>query len=272
MPKPKDSTALYEVIRKTDTSARLAETRSYEPKPELARQESPPVEAEELGTDEEAGADEVTGTDLPAPLLELAGGQVRLALTELGAVIAIALIGLLLLAGYVAGLKVGERRGHDAGYAAGQRALESDSMDEIRAARGKPPAGGLFEDIGISPVGQPEATPDASAPVSGEAASGWIRGYTYVVVQDFRADAAADVQRAKEYLLDNGVETAVIELGGDWKYRLITTQGFNWDDPVQRRLAEDCLARVRELGKAFFDAGGRYRLEGYFRKLTADTW
>ena len=88
----------------------------------------------------------------------------------------------------------------------------------------------------------------------------------------FRTDAGDDVDRARRFLADNGIETVVLELTGDWKYRLVTTQGYNRDDPLQRDLAAKYLVRTRRLGKMFFEGGGRYRLEGYFKKLTGDRW
>lgn len=99
----------------------------------------------------------------------------------------------------------------------------------------------------------------------------WISGYTYIVVQDFKADALADAKAAGRYLLDHGIETAIVQRGNEY-ISLVTLQGFNRDDPVQDKLAKDLLGRIRAAGRTYFEAGGRVRLEGYLKKLTKPSW
>jgi len=192
-------------------------------------------------------------------------------------------VGLVLVASYTAGLYLGRQRGEQDGFAAGRKSVEAIVTNEIEQARAQRPTEGIFDGVGTSPVGRsgPDAglertvgdggstSPEMS---EGSSAAAWVRGYTYIVVQDFKSDALADAHKAARYLADNGVDTAIVELDGDWKYRLITLQGFNRDEAVQRNLAEEYLERVRTLGQNYFAAGGRYRLEGYFKKLAADTW
>ena len=210
------------------------------------------------------------------PLFEVAGGRIRLALTSQAMAVAVFGLGLLALAAYSVGLSVGRSRGVNEGYEAGQASAQAEAMDSIQEARAQQPTERLFEGVGISPVAAargPELTGDTPKPATPPAgATSWVRGYTYVVVQDFKADARDDVDRARRFLADNGIETAVLELTGDWKYRLVTTQGYNRDDPLQRDLADDYLARTRRQGQTFFEGGGRYRLEGYFKKLTGERW
>jgi hypothetical protein len=213
---------------------------------------------------------------LPQPVFQVVDGRVRLALTPVATAVAIFALACLMVVAYGAGTRVGQRRGHEAGFAEGREYTNSATLDEIQAARMKPPADGLFEGVGVAPVRRVETPPETTSrggkPQQGAPASGWVTGYTYIVVQDFRAGDAAVMEHARQYLLDNGVETAVIDLDGGYVGRLITAQGFNREDPVQKQLCEDFWARVRRLGQAFFDEGGKYRLEGYLKTRKAETW
>lgn len=281
MPKPKDGLALFEIMRSSEPRGKNKES---DPPGQRAREPAPsgPPAAERQPstvtgsvTAAPAGHDRPAGDVSPQPWFKVAGGQVRFALTSQAMAVAIFGLALLVLAAYALGLSVGRDRGEKAGYQAAQLDTQAAVMDDIQAARAEPPAQTLFNGVGSSPIVYQGTEPDEPAadrqPATPDGAA-WVRGYTYVVVQDFRADAWADVERAQQYLLDNGIETAVVELEGDWRYRLIAAQGFNRDDLVQRKLADDFLARTREIGETYFRAGGRYRLEGYFKKLTADHW
>ncbi|MCP4246106.1 MAG: hypothetical protein GY778_03565 [bacterium] len=279
MPKPKDGPALFEIMRKMGPDR--AEAPAEEPVSAPAmpakppRTEARPAEARPEIPDR-SSADQGDSEGPAPPLYEVAGGRIRLALTSQAMAVAVFGLGLLLLAAYTVGLSVGRNRGEAEGYEAGQAAAQADAMDSIQEARAQQPTKRLFEGVGISPVatnrGPEAAAESASATSPAGGVTSWVRGYTYVVVQDFQADARDDVDRAQRFLADNGIDTAVVELTGNWKYRLVTTQGFNWDDPLQRDLANDYLARTRRLGQTFFEAGGRYRLKGYFKKLKGERW
>lgn len=281
MPKPKDGAALFEIMRKMEPDGKDTGAGERSGVFEGATAPAPlrPRGAERTGPQGPADRDRAAAREdgtADVPVFEMAGGRVRLALTSRATAVVVFALGLLLVAAYSTGLTVGRRRGQTVGYQAGLASAQASAMDEIQTARAQRPAQGLFEGIGADPV-QPAGIAPPEGPrepkaIRSRPEEAWVRGYTYVAVQDFRADAQADVERARRYLLDNGIETAVVELEGDWKYCLVTTQGFNRDDPVQRALADEHLATIRKLGQAYFEAGGRYRLEGYFKKLTAETW
>jgi hypothetical protein len=141
---------------------------------------------------------------------------------------------------------------------------------------------GLFAGVGESPV-QPatelEARPgerrQGSLPLTSVRAAGgttrWVKGNTYVVVQSFRGDARQDASRAKEFLAQHGIGAELVG-GNDRGYRLIATTGFNFEDETQKKLAEQFLQKIRNVGRAYFQSGGRYKLEGYFATQTSDTW
>ena len=273
MPKPKDGPALFELMRATvpEAEAKGPDARQDEvpaaPKaPPKAVDRKPPAAPEPVA---EPSPPETPPVD-SRPVFEVVGGQVRLALTSQWVAVAIFCLGLLLLAAYRIGLGVGL----DEGKRVGHQAAQARVRDDIQAARAKPPTEGLFQGVGPSPVVRPTAPAPAESDERPAVEDGpsWVTGYTYVAVQDFRADAGADVQRARQYLAENGVETVVVEMDGDWKYRLITVEGFNRSDPVQRKLADEFLTSVRALGQEYFKQGGRYRLEGYFITLTGETW
>ncbi|HUU84253.1 MAG TPA: hypothetical protein VM243_12185 [Phycisphaerae bacterium] len=282
MPKPKDGPALFEIMRSPGFQDKAKDSR-----PPDKESGSPVPGGQPAGSRKGLGAtgrgsaaqptaDPATGEDRPRPWFEITGGQVRLSFTSQAMAVAIFGLALLLVAAYAAGLRVGTARGERRGYQAARLDTQAAVMDDIKAARAQPPAENLFEGLGDSPIvrrGGESFDPGVTDDEPGtDNDAVWVRGYNYVVVQDFRPDAAADVEKARRYLADSGIETAVVELKGDWRYRLIATQGFNLGDPVQERLANDYLARIREFGKAYLEAGGRYRLEGYFKKLTADDW
>jgi len=267
MPKPKDGPALFELIHDTDPGQKRGESKEAEDTAGAARAERP---AEKIppAADRQTERPRAAGEAATLPLFEIVGGRLRVALTSRGMALLVFGLGVVLLVAYRLGLSAGLEQGKQVGY-------EAAVKDDIQAARAEPPASGLFEGVGQPPF--VHSTPPADAGPAADAAptgahTNWVTGYTYLAVQDFRADAWADVQAAQNYLRDNGVETVVVERDDEWKYQLVTTQGFNRDDPVQRRLADEFRSRVHKLGEAFFEAGGRYRLEGYFKKLTGQTW
>ncbi|MFQ5490608.1 MAG: hypothetical protein ACE5GE_07795 [Phycisphaerae bacterium] len=287
MGKSKHGTALYEVLRKDNLSDQQAWVRAPEQFEEPLEPRAEPSEEAPAPTVEPVL--EVSPPSPPPvmpvatpdvgpgePIWRIAEGRMHLALSSRGLGLAIFGLGCLLLIAYAVGQRSGQKRGLAQGFLNGKQATQAAAVDEIGQARAQPATQGIFDGVGDSPV-QPVDPQPASAvrradPMDPPAGPRWVKGYTYVVVQDFRADAREDARHAQQYLADSGLETAVVELSGDWKYRLVTTQGFNRDDPVQRKLADEYLSRVRSLGQTYFKAGGRYRLEGYFKKLTAPSW
>ena len=190
----------------------------------------------------------------------------------------------LLLAGvvYVSGQWVGRQSGFADGVADGRRqaqlSLQRTAESEIEKARNSAPVADLFAGIGRSPVSR-EASPApvslaatrVSEPASQPARTDWIKGYTYVVVQTFKGDARQDAVQAQDFLAQHGIETEVFGSTGRG-YRLIATKGFNRKDATQKKLADRFVNKIRNIGSAYFEAGGRYKLEGYFATRTADAW
>jgi hypothetical protein len=279
-----------------------AEPLFREPTPAPPAREPPPCEPEEIRADE--AAPRVREPDAEAPESEPAietesggvridGGVIRITLTSTRA--AVALFGVVVLLAVTAwiGYGVGHSAGQQEGFVAGRQSLEAEVADDIQTARMQPVTEGLFDQIGPSPLvpagggeeAQPAAaraaggetgkpTPVAAAPTSLDSAEpgGWIKGHTYVCVQEFEPGALGDARRAQEFLRQNRIETALVNRAGTRNYWLVTRQGFDCNDPSQKQLAEDYRERIRQLGERYFRSGGRYRLEGYLAKLTRDTW
>jgi hypothetical protein len=224
-------------------------------------------------------ADGVTATALqviepgPAGLSAFAvqGERLYLSLTSVSAAgVAFVLLAVVAL-GIGLGFRQGRARGLVEGFAAGRASYLADTTSEIEAARQQSPAtylvGGLLDVA--QPVGGSDARAQQPGETGGDRADRWIDGYTYVVAQEFSSKNAADVEQARRFLADHGVETLAQPLASGG-VRLITTQGFDRKDPAQRKLADQLLEKVRAIGAQYFASGGRYKLEGYFKTLAGD--
>lgn len=276
-----------------------AEPLFREPTPAPPASEPAPREEEEIAADEPAPIVPEPAAEAPEsePVIEtepgvvrIDGGVIRIALTStLAAVGLFGLAALMVVTAWV-GYGLGHRAGKQKGFVAGRRSVEAEVEDEIQAARMQPVTEGLFDRIGPSPLipaggGEepqtaaaaaggsepPKPAPVKEAPAPPEP-SGWIKGHTYVCVQEFERDALEDARRAQEFLRQNRIETAIVDRAGTRNYWLLTRQGFDCDDPSQKKLAEDYRDRIRRLGESYFKSGGRYRLEGYLAKRTRDSW
>jgi hypothetical protein len=239
-----------------------------EPVPQAA---TPPAGAVDKGASDER-------------IIVIDGRVVRLALTSTTAAIVIFVLVAAVVAAFWTGRSAGLSTGREQGYEKAQQDLEAEGIDAIELARRGPPETGLFEGIGESPIGTGAAAEDPD-PVEDEearrpespaprapATTEWVKGLTYVVVQEFHRTAGDDARRAQAYLAKNNIDTALIELSTEWGYRLITRKGFDWDSQSGRRECDQFLKRLRQIGKAYWNSGGGYKLEGYPKKLTNDHW
>lgn len=203
------------------------------------------------------------------PLMEFDDECVHLSLTSVRAAVAVFVLLVGLLGVYELGRTNGRVSGFGDGHRAGRASFEADATSEVEAARHRPPASHLVEGLLQSDPGSTEAqAPDNS---TRENAASWVQGHTYVVAQEFAPHAHADVEQARAFLRSKGIDTTAIALDTDW-FQLITTQGFDRSDPVQRDLADRLLAKVHEAGIAYYADGGGYKLEGYFKTLRKQSW
>ena len=212
--------------------------------------------------------------------LELDGDRVLVSLTSATGAAAVFAAAVVFIVIYGWGYSRGEDSGVRAGYAAGRASYATGTASEIEAARSTPPVtylvGGLLEETGGAGLSTSDAT-GAEAATGGDARSiepaavEWIRGYTYVVAQEFSAGHANDAGRAREFLAEGGIETATVRLPGGG-VQLITAQGYDRSDPTQKRMADLLLEKVRTVGTRYYSAGGGYKFDGYFKTLKRDNW
>ena len=287
MAKSKHRPALFELLKSTDGEGTVGRAA-----PEAAERGQPPTEVAPtsavasrapVGTATAPGSGEAARLregSAREQICEVESQRIRFSLTQGTATIAVAAVVLVLAGvGYV-GYCVGEERGKEKG----RLAIQEPVLDDIEQARQALVTRNLFNGIGDDPT---VAVGDLTAETSARGAASpvpeaydtpevpWVPGHNYLVVQDFRNDARGDAVRARDFLVENGVQAAILELerSGPYGHRLITVTGFNLDDPVQKRLADEYVEKVRRIGRAYSESGGRYDFQSaYFKKLTGNHW
>lgn len=292
MTRPKSAPALFEVLDKAQRRdgpklkmppwLSRKRRRSAEPPKlfDLERREEPAAGKQAAPAFEKAAAPAEVGGS--TRFFEYDGRLIRLRFTSFSAAIAIGSVMLLAIAAYKLGSNTGFNRGQRSGFVAGQQAYLAETYDEIQAARSRPPQPELIQSLQPGADEQPAEPQPAMASVetgshepapreTGSRAPTWVQGNTYVVVQNFSAAREEDVLRSQAFLAQHGVETAIIQRDSG-RTQLVTVQGFNRRDEAQNRLANELLERVRQVGKLYWEAGGRYKFEGYFKLRKGDTW
>ncbi len=274
MPRPKRGPALIELIHARGATSVPAWLRSGESdNPETGKDPTdtagvrPPAPSFATPTG--------SGT---VPTAAIHGERIVFSLSSASAgVVAFVLI-VLIGAGFVVGHRIGKGQGQTEGYNSAAKSFRAGATGEIEAARRTAPNSEIFEGLGSSPVTPkpaPTQVPGEPKAVAGDKQaprSPWVKGHTYIVVQEFKTQDRSQAAEAQLFLRDNGVDTAILESKGTYRYRLVAAKGFNRDDPAQRRWCDQYHAKIKELGNQFVTAGGRYDLQGYQKKLTGDRW
>ncbi len=240
----------------------------------------------------------------PSPgFFELQDDRIRISFNSLTAAVAVFAGLVVVLGAFELGQWMGARAGVKRGHAAGRQSYAADAADEIEAARRQPAATSLIQSLLAESDDREEPKDERErmkhepgrdrkvADKKGEggrmgdepttaildkggeepARAQWIQDYTYVVAQGFPAGHADDAERAREFLAEHGVSTRQVRYPSG-AIHLITTQGYNRNDSTQRRMADVLLNKVRAIGVKYSEAGGGYKLEGYFKTLKGDTW
>jgi len=201
-------------------------------------------------------------------LVELDDECVRFSFTSTTAAVTVFAVLLVMLTIYETGRVRGRDAGYRTGYRAGRASFEADAASEIEAARNQPATPHLVEDL-LAAAEHPAA---GGSDTSGDAAAPqWVEGHTYIVAQEFSPRARDDAIAAQTYLRSQGIDTALITLDNGW-FQLLTTQGYDRSDPVQRDLLDELLAREHRAGAAYYASGGGYKLEGYPKTLRNQSW
>ena len=214
------------------------------------------------------------------PVCEVVGSRIRFSLTQRSATIIVGIAGIVLAGACLIAYRLGETRGKEKARVA----VDGGLHGELEQRRSSTPTRNLFEGIGDDPtIAFAGAEGGGSAPAPVAVVDGsyeapdepWVPGYNYVVVQDFKSDARGDAIEARDFLAENGLRCVILEMdqASNYRYRLITVTGFNLDDTAQRVSADGCLDKVRRIGRAYSESGGRYDFQSaYFKKLTGDRW
>lgn len=293
MPKSKNAPALFEVLEK-GTAPGTPKLGIPGPPPLLLGRSKPPKAAPPPAKDPpRPKVQEDTALKIPGKaasrgssagserggtgFFEYDGERIRLSLTTLGATALISTLVILVAGTY----EIGRERGFNVGHREGKAWFQADAMDDIEAARAGPAQSGVIGSLLTESNGASDPAGDPSTElVQAELGSFggavpttpvWVRGNTYILVQNFLPSSGRDVDRAKEYLAQHGVETSIIGQPGSHR-QLVTTQGYNHRDADQKALNEKLRQRVHAIGDKYFSAGGGYKLEGYFKTLTKDSW
>lgn len=220
-------------------------------------------------------------------LVQVKEDRLHLSLTPLSAAAIVFAISVLILGVYL----VGQRRGEKAGVLLGisQAVDPAGGTDSVEAVRSQPPAPHLVESLiegnnKPAPVRTREAQRPTQRGAESAAAApavepelppgprqGWVRDYTYIVAQEFGAGRMDDARAAQQYLTSRGFPAEIVKLDSG-PLQLITLEGYNHKDPVQKKKADEILKKQRAAGVEYFATGGGYKLEGYYKTLKKDQW
>jgi hypothetical protein len=270
MGKSKSGTALFDLLGKDESDKPEIRRSAVRSTPgEIRPQTVPPDRTEPdsvVGAPKSALGGRIGGT---SPAVELDDERIRFSLTSFSAAIVVFVVLVTALGAFELGRNLGGKAGFQRGVVAGRASYEAKANDDIEAARRMPANTKLVEDL-LLESSKPAAEQAATSALNVKRAA-WIRGHTYIIVQEFRTDHVADADRAQAYLAEHGVETERIALASG-SVQLVTTQGYNRSDPTQSTLADQLLKKVKSVGKSYFADRGGYRLEGYFKTLKSDSW
>ncbi|MEE9296381.1 MAG: hypothetical protein V3W34_15660 [Phycisphaerae bacterium] len=284
MQKPKRGKALLELIHQQDASYLRTPGWWRSPDASAGQPEAAPASH---STRASAAVEPLLSDVAPRRLVSLHGKHVVFSLSSTSAAAAVFVLMLLVGLSFLVGRRTGVQRGLADGFRRGADSVRASAVGEIEAARNAAPNRDIFVGLGSSPL-KAAATGDKPTD-SVEAASGtdysarrsaraegrgsaWVTGHTYIVVQEFKAGDQVDAAAARLFLRDHGIETDILESRGTYKYRLLTLKGFNREDPDQRKWCDQYHAKIKELGRLFVKAGGRYDLQGYQKTLTGAGW
>lgn len=306
MRKSKQGPALFDLLKPSGAKQSDAlKVPSWWERPEPAR--APVLKP----TPSETSADPPSAPPPRQGAVELEGERVRVSFTSWTAALTVFIAMVLVVGAFEMGRRSGVSSGYERGHAAGRDSYIATAVDEIEAARNQPPSTDLITSLLQPPTEQQELTKESEPVPERDASrkelnqevrpapsravvqpvltgvakrpkpptqrkrakttSKWIRDYTYIVTQEFSVGRDEDARRAQDFLADRGVATELVRYPSG-SIQLMTLQGYNRKDSTQRKMADRLLQKVHATGVDFFRQGGGYKLEGYFKKLTGDSW
>lgn len=276
MPRSKRGPALFDLLGKGEAmDAEALKTPEWwssgDPPPDA--RVSAPLARENVPSPVPAPGTATGSTGDSARIFELDGGRIRLSFTSVLAAVAVFAALAFLLAAFEWGRWSGERNGFKRGHATGRASYAAGTMDEIEAARRQPPethvVSSLLSGAAAAERDSTDQTAEMGAGVPEQPR--WIQDYTYIVTQEFSQGREDDARQAQAFLTQYGVATELVRYPSG-AIQLITTEGFNRRNQTQRQIAEQRLRKVHTVGAKYFETGGRYKLEGYFKTFQGKNW
>jgi len=273
MPKAKEGPALFELIerqRKNEPDALKVPSWWAHADSKTVGFHDQDIEGDEL---EVAPAVTVDGPVLVAEksehekthrFIEIDGKCVRFTLTSTTGAVVVFAIMMMLVFSHKLGIDSGNARGLRVGLERGRASYAADVMSEIELAKAAPAATSLVSSLIV------KATSEGQSEVVASRAQ-WVKGLTYIVAQEFSSGRDEDALLAKQFLEKRGIKTELVNTMSG-ATQLITMRGYNHKDRVQKQMADALLEKVKAAGEEYFTVGGGYKLNGYYRTLTRDSW
>ncbi len=273
MPKAKDGPALFELIerqRKNEPDALKVPswwTHSDSESDDFGRRDEGCAEPELTSAVVTTDADSINEPSDPAKthrLIEIDGQCVRFTFTSTTCAVVVFALMMLLILSHKLGTDSGYDRGLRVGHERGRATYAASAANEIELAKASPPETSLVDSLLINPASGQGGEANVSQ-------TQWVKGLTYIVAQEFLAGRDEDALLARQFLAKRGIDTELVKTKRG-ATQLITTRGYNHKDRVQKQMADVLLEKVRAVGEEYFTSGGGYKLNGYYRTLTRDSW
>ena len=252
MPKSKKAPALLEVFHRGEV------------RPTTNQPPEPPAESPTPPTAEQAGSPETPAPESSQGWLETQGDQVRFSLSTLTLAISIAAAMAIVVVTFV----IARELGHRAGWRAANEKAEIVANDPFREIRQQQPSPELLEDLELVNRNV-RAEKDRQRRETLGGGVSFHDDLNYIWIERFNSEPEA--KSAQSYLEGHEVGSRLVERNGKWI--LISTQGFEYGIPEQKTACQKLSERIREFGRQYFAAGGRYRFDCFVKKkLPGENW
>lgn len=252
MPKSKKAPALLEVFHRGEV------------RPTTDKPPEPPAESPTPPPAVDAGSTETPAPESSQGWLETQGDRVRFSLSTLTLAILIAAALAIVAVTFV----VARELGHRAGWRAANEKAEIVTTDPFREIRRQQPNPELLNDLELVNRNVRVEQDRQRRETLGGSVS-FHDDLNYIWIERFNSEPEA--KSAREYLNGQEVGSRLVEKNGKWI--LISTQGFEYGIPEQKTACRKLSERIRELGRQYFAAGGRYRFDCFVKKkLPGETW
>ncbi len=261
MPKSKNALALLEVLRRGDMKPApgASNDSSTGQSTRPAAPEAPPAPQVSPGSQMPPAA-----CDSPQALVQPDGDRLKFSVSTLTLAMVV-FAAFVVLAG---AFSLDRHLGYDSGWQAAADQAQMIADDEFRDIREQPPSPEVLQDLGVvsDAVNQEHARQQRAAQVG---QVGFIDGLNYIWIETFEKKSAAPA--AREYLKNKDIESTLIARGSKWV--LVSSEGFDYRLPEEKAACQRLVARIREIGRQYLQAGGLYNFQCYAKKKEpGSTW